>query len=81
MEKATVTSKHQITIPRRIREQTGIEVGDTLLFEARGDHMLVRRKRISRLASELPLAQKGKAVADVHEWREIAKHKALEDAH
>ena len=80
LEESTVTSKHQVTIPKRIREQTGIEVGDTLLFEAQGDHVLVRRKGVSRLAAELPLAHRGKPVVDVHEWREIAKRKASEDA-
>ncbi len=80
LEESTVTSKHQVTIPKRIREKTGIEVGDTLLFEARGDHVLVRKKGVSKLAAVLPLAQHGKLVADVHEWREIAKRKALRDA-
>ncbi len=80
MEESTVTSKHQVTIPKKIREQTGIQMGDTLLFEARGDHVLLRRKRVSKLAVELPLARPGKPVEDVHEWREIAKRRALEDA-
>lgn len=42
MDKATVTSKGQITLPRRIREQLGIEGGDKLLFEIEDDELHVR---------------------------------------
>ena len=79
MEESTVTSKHQITIPKKIREAAGIQIGDTLLFEIRGDHLLVRRKRIAKLAAELPLPTPGKPVLDVHEWRKTARRRALED--
>lgn len=33
MSKATLSSKGQITIPRQVREQLGLSMGDKLLFE------------------------------------------------
>lgn len=42
MDKAVVTTKGQITLPKRIREQLGIEIGDRLLFEATDDGFQVR---------------------------------------
>jgi AbrB family looped-hinge helix DNA binding protein len=40
--KAKVTSKHQITLPKSIRERLGIEKGDEVIFEGEGDRILVR---------------------------------------
>jgi AbrB family looped-hinge helix DNA binding protein len=40
--KAKVTSKHQITLPKRIREKLGIEKGDEVVFEDEDDRVLLR---------------------------------------
>ncbi len=40
--KAKVTSKHQITLPKRIREKLGIERGDDVIFEGDEDRILIR---------------------------------------
>jgi AbrB family looped-hinge helix DNA binding protein len=40
--KAKVTSKHQITLPKRIREKLGIEKGDEVVFEGEDDRVLLR---------------------------------------
>lgn len=75
MEESTVTSKFQITIPKRIRERMGIETGDILQFESEGDYVVLSKRTIPKLASELPLAEPGRPVQDVHEWRDIAKRR------
>ena len=41
----TVSSKGQITIPKHVREALGIEPGDPLEFEVRGQECVVRKKR------------------------------------
>ena len=42
MDKATVTGKGQVTLPRRIRERLKIEVGDKLLFDVEDGELRVR---------------------------------------
>lgn len=42
MNKATVTSKGQVTLPKEIRERLGIERGDKLLFELHGQDVVMR---------------------------------------
>ena len=42
MDKATVTGKGQVTLPRRIREALAIEVGDKLLFDIDDGELRVR---------------------------------------
>jgi len=42
MDKATVTGKGQVTLPRRIRERLGIETGDKLLFDIEEGELRVR---------------------------------------
>ena len=40
---AKVTSTGQTTIPKEIREQLGLEPGDTLSYEVQGDTAMVRK--------------------------------------
>lgn len=42
MDKATVTGKGQVTLPRQIRERLKIEVGDKLLFDIEDGELRVR---------------------------------------
>ena len=44
-QKARVTSKGQVTIPKEIRRVLGIKEGDSLLFEVEGDEVRVRAAR------------------------------------
>jgi antitoxin PrlF len=41
-EEAKVTSKGQITIPRKVRRLLGVDSGDSLLFETDGECVRVR---------------------------------------
>ena len=49
MNKATLTSKGQLTIPKGIRDRLGVKPGDRLLFETEGDSVLVRVERRTTL--------------------------------
>ncbi|MEE4202981.1 MAG: type II toxin-antitoxin system PrlF family antitoxin [Halieaceae bacterium] len=42
-EQATLTSKGQITLPKAIRQALGVESSDKLIFELRGDEVIVAR--------------------------------------
>jgi len=41
-EQAKITSKGQVTIPRKVRLLLGVETGDSLLFESDGEVVRVR---------------------------------------
>lgn len=45
MGTAKIYTKGQVTIPRSVREATGLDVGDPVVVEARGDEVVVRRPR------------------------------------
>lgn len=38
-----LSSKYQITIPKEVREPTGLQAGDYLAYEVRGDEIILRR--------------------------------------
>ena len=44
MTQATVSSKHQIVIPREAREALGLKAGDKVLVVVRGKRVLVLQK-------------------------------------
>ena len=43
MRFSRVTTSGQTTIPKSIREEAGLYVGDVLAFETEGDHVVVRK--------------------------------------
>lgn len=45
MSMATVYSKGQVTIPKAVREAAGVEVGDRLIVEVRGEEIVLRRPK------------------------------------
>ena len=44
-QKARITSKGQVTIPKAVRDALGLKEGDSLLFEVKGDEVRVRAFR------------------------------------
>jgi AbrB family looped-hinge helix DNA binding protein len=44
-QKARITSKGQVTIPKAVRRALGIKEGDSLLFEIEGENVRVRVAR------------------------------------
>lgn len=42
-EEATLTSKGQLTLPRAIRQFLGVSTGSKVVFEVRGDQIIVSR--------------------------------------
>jgi AbrB family looped-hinge helix DNA binding protein len=45
MGTAKIYKKGQVTIPKAVRDETGLELGDRVVVEARGDEVVVRRPR------------------------------------
>lgn len=53
-ETAKVTSKGQVTLPKRVRDALGVSKGDAIDFVAEGDRIVVRpRKSLSDAAGML----------------------------
>lgn len=50
MEKATLTSKGQLTVPKLVRERLGLKSGDLLVFEVEEDSVRLRVERRKSLA-------------------------------
>lgn len=42
MNKAKITFKGQVTIPKEVREALTIQEGDTVIFEVHGDHAILK---------------------------------------
>ena len=38
-----ITAKGQITVPKKVREQLGIKIGDTISYEVREDSAVIKR--------------------------------------
>lgn len=47
-EQAKITSKGQITVPKRIRTSLGVKPGDSIVFEESGKDVVVRPVRNKR---------------------------------
>lgn len=45
MEEVKVTRKYQVTIPKRLRSELGIRVGDRILLRREGGHILIEVPR------------------------------------
>ena len=57
-----ITSKGQITIPAEIRKSLGISRGDRIIFEQKGDDIIIKKAEekslVSLLESTSPLSEK-----------------------
>ena len=43
MERAKITYKGQVTIPKKVREKLGVNPGEDVGFEEKGDLILIRK--------------------------------------
>ena len=69
---AKLSSKNQVTIPKRVVEELGLESGDELILEVREGEIALRiPNKVKRPTSELygSVAKKGDAVRAVREFR------------
>ena len=48
MELARVGARGQTTIPKRVRTAANLNAGDTLAFEVRADHLVVRKMPVAQ---------------------------------
>jgi antitoxin PrlF len=63
---AKITSKGQITLPIEIRRALGVNVGDSVIFEKRGDEFRVLPSRTTSPFSKF----RGSGIVDVEDGRE-----------
>ena len=74
---ARVTSKGQVTVPKRIREALGIDDGDSLMFTVKGDQVLLEKTpNFLELAGSVPVPAEGRDVP----WDEVRTHTREERA-
>lgn len=45
MRMSKLSSKSQITVPKEVREAVGLEAGDHVSYEVRGEEIILRRVR------------------------------------
>lgn len=72
-----ITSKGQVTIPKAIRELYGLEEGDYLVLEPRGEDLVVRKGRM--VTSDEDFGALAARVAERFEERGISRED-VEDA-
>lgn len=80
MANATLTSKGQVTIPKEVREDLGLEAGSTVMFVklADGSYRLVARtRRTQELAGVL--RREGTKVLTVEQMNEVVADAAAGD--
>lgn len=74
MSQATLTTKGQVTIPKAVREQLDLKVGDRIDFIVKDSGEAVIR-RVSRSAAEVQgmLAHRGRAPISVKQMDEAVR--------
>ncbi len=68
---STITQKGQVTIPKSLRDKLHIKEGDSLIFEAKGDTLILKKKERKSILSLGGIA-KGRKIGAGSE-REYAK--------
>ena len=75
MNKAKITFKGQITIPKEIRNALAIKEGDSVIFMVEGDHAIlkpIKRKSLLDFYGTLPATRPYRGVEAI---REEIRHK------
>jgi len=65
----TLTSKGQMTLPKAVRDQLGLQAGDRLDVVIEGDHIVIRPKslHISDIVSFLPAPKRARSIEEINE--------------
>ena len=74
MKFSRMTARGQTTIPKRIREEAGLYEGDMLAFEAKGDHLVVRKVMQGHDESDLGVSvslSEWTSPEDEDAWRDL----------
>ena len=74
MKFSKVTARGQTTIPKSIREAAGLYAGDVLVFEAEGDHVVVRKAaqgRDDHLTGLAEAMSEWASAEDEEAWRDL----------
>ena len=74
MELAKITARGQTTIPKRVRKAANLNAGDTLSFEVRSDHLVVRKTASAQETYLDGLAQtldEWNSPEDEEAWRDL----------
>ncbi len=79
MNKAKITFKGQVTIPKEVREALTIQEGDTVIFEVQGDHAVlkpIKNKSLGDFYGVLPATRPypGSEAIRKEVHHKIAKH-------
>jgi antitoxin PrlF len=69
---AKLTSKGQVTIPRSVREHLKLDTGSVLVFEVKGDRVIVRAARTLHAVGGI-LRRRGPRKADFEAMRRAGK--------
>jgi AbrB family looped-hinge helix DNA binding protein len=81
MQRSKITSKRQVTFPKRVMDAMGLKAGDSIEIEQRADGFFIRPCRIRE---EMLAPLRGKVTTDkgpfnVEEFRDARKDPALRD--
>lgn len=73
MLSSKLSSKGQVTIPRRVRDKLGAKPGDTIVYEVRGDAVRLKRLEPFDAAFHAALSQ------TLDEWNSPEDEEAFRD--
>ncbi len=75
MEKAKITYKGQVTIPKKIRESLSIKEGESVIFQVEGDHAIMKpiKKSLQDFYGILPATKSYEAMETVR--KEIRRNR------
>ena len=68
-----ISSKGQVTLPKKVRESLGARPGDTVIYEVRGNSVTIRRAEPFDAAFHLALSQ------TLEEWATPEDDEAFRD--
>ena len=74
MELARIGTRGQTTIPKRVRMAADLSAGDTLAFEVKADHLIVRKMPVAQdayLCALEHMLDEWNSPEDENAWRDL----------